>query len=110
MPRAVLILEVQTLLATLPEPEWLVLADSYNIEPRVARFVVSKCEDNVDLLERAECGLWVEEVNDRNDGEICRSKDDPGAVANVVECNRSNEHNTVKESVKDQDGVAGVLT
>ena len=96
MPGAVLILEVLALLATLAKPQRLVLADSYNIEPGVAGLLISKREDDINLFKRTEGGFWVEEVNERNDGKVCRGKDDPGAVADVGEGDRGDENNAVQ--------------
>lgn len=94
MPRAILVLKVKALLATLTEPERLVLADPYNTEPRVTGLIISKSKNDVHFLKRAESSFRVEEVHDRNDGEVRCSKNDPGAVADVVERNGCDEDNT----------------
>ena len=99
MPRAILILEIFTLFATLAEPKRFVLADSHHTEPRVTRLVISKSEDDIHLLERSERSLGVEEVDDGDDGKICCSEYDPGAVADVVECDWCDENDTVRQSV-----------
>ena len=97
MPGAVLVLEVLALLATLAEPQWLILADPYNVKPRVTRLLIGKCEDDINLFKRTERSLWVEEVNKGNDSEVGRSKDDPGAIAYVSEGDRGDDNNTVKD-------------
>ena len=99
MPGAVLVLEVLALLATLAEPQWLILADPYNVKPRVTRLLIGKCENDINLFKRTERSLWVEEVNKGNDSEVGRSKDDPGAISDVVKGDRGDEDDAIGLSV-----------
>lgn len=75
-------------------PERLVGCDLDDVEPGfgcLARVV----EDDVDLFEAAEAGLWVEVVDDGDDDEVEDREDDVGAVADVVEGDRGNLHDGV---------------
>lgn len=92
MPATVSVVEADTIPALLAEPQRFVQTDADGIEPGVAGCFVCKYKDNVDFLERAEGGFWVEEVHKRDDGKVCDSEDDPGAVANVSEGNWRDEH------------------
>ena len=38
----------------------------------------------VDIFKRPVCGLWIEKVSDRNEGETDDSPDDPEFVAKVL--------------------------
>jgi hypothetical protein len=66
-----------------------------NVKPGVSGRFIRKCEDNIDFFEGSEGGLGVKEVDEWNNGEICRSEDDPCTVSDVGERNWSNENNTV---------------
>lgn len=87
-------MEVEAFLATLAEPKWLVLANFHHVQPGVAGFFIGECENNVDLLEGAERSLWIEEVDERNDSEVCGGEDNPGAVTDVGKRDWGNEDDT----------------
>jgi len=101
VPRAVSVVEVESLLGVLlSEPERLALRKANGGEPRVAGRIVRKLEDDIDLLERAEGGFRVEEVNQGDDGEVCDGEDDPCTIGNALECDRGDEDdNKVEQPV-----------
>lgn len=96
VPRAVSVVEIESLLRVLlSEPERLALRKANGGEPRVAGRIVRKLEDDIDLLERAEGSLRVEEVDQGDDGEVCDGEDDPCTIGNALECDRGDEDDTV---------------
>lgn len=95
MPAAVGVVEADAVLALFAEPERLVHADFNSVEPWVSGGFVGEEEDDVDFFEGAESGFGVEEVDERDDGEICRGEDDPGAIADVGEGDGSDDDNSV---------------
>jgi hypothetical protein len=99
VPGAVLVLKFCPLLTALAKPERFILADFDSIEPRIARLFISKCKDNIDLFKRAESGLRVQPVHDRDNGKVRCSKDDPGAISDVVKGDWGDEDDAIRLSV-----------
>lgn len=96
MPAAVRIVEADSIFSFLAEPQRLVQTDADCIEPWVTRSFVGKVENYIHLFERAECGFWVQEIDEGDDGKVCHGENDPGAVPDVGEGNRCNDDDTAK--------------
>lgn len=92
MPGAVLVVEVETLFwILLSEPERFALGDVDSVQPGVSWGVVCELEDYVNFFEGTKCRLGVEEVDQWEDGEVCRGEDDPGSVGDALECDGCDE-------------------
>ena len=92
MPAAVRIVESESVFPFLAKPKRLMQTNFHSIKPRISWCFVGEEEDNIDFFEGAECGFGVEEVYERDYGEVCRCEDNPGAVANVGERYGGDEH------------------
>ena len=95
VPAAVCIVEADTVLPLLAEPEWLVKTDADCVEPWVAGRLVGEIENDINLLKRPEGCLWIEEIYKRNDSKIGCCEYDPGAITYIGEGDRGDDNNTV---------------